>query len=82
MELEESGSWTSDYTAKQQSSKPHGTGTKTEIEISGTGEKAQNETHAPTANSSMTKEARVYNGEKTACSINGVGKTGQPHVKE
>ena len=24
----------------------------------------------------MTKEARVYNGEKTASSINGVGKTG------
>ena len=27
----ESGSWTPDYTTKQQSSKPHGTGTKTEI---------------------------------------------------
>ena len=31
MELEESGSQTSDYSTKQQSSKPHGTGTKTEI---------------------------------------------------
>ena len=31
MELEESGSLTSDYAAKQQSSKPYGTGTKTEI---------------------------------------------------
>uniref|UniRef100_A0A8D0QT59 Nephrocystin-3 n=2 Tax=Artiodactyla TaxID=91561 RepID=A0A8D0QT59_PIG len=29
--------WTSDYTTKQQSSKPYGTGTKTEIEISETG---------------------------------------------
>ena len=28
MELEESGSWTSDYTTKQQSSKLHGTGKK------------------------------------------------------
>jgi len=37
MELEELGSWTSDYTAKQQSSKLHGTGTKTEIQISGIG---------------------------------------------
>ena len=37
MELEESGSRTSDYTTKQQSSKLYGTGTKTEIEISGTG---------------------------------------------
>jgi len=30
----------------------------------------------------MTQEARIYNGEKTDCSINGAGKTGQPHVKE
>jgi len=30
----------------------------------------------------MTKEARIYNGEKTVSSINGVGKTGQLHVKE
>ena len=30
----------------------------------------------------MTKEVRVYNGEKTDSSINGVGKTGQPHAKE
>ena len=28
----------------------------------------------------LTKEARIYNGEKTAFSINGVGKTGQPPV--
>ena len=30
----------------------------------------------------MTKEARIYNGEKTAFSISGAGKTGQLHVKE
>jgi len=30
----------------------------------------------------MTKEARIYNGEKTAPPISGVGKTGQPHGKE
>ena len=30
----------------------------------------------------MTKEARIYNGEKTVSSINGAGKTGQLHVKE
>ena len=29
----------------------------------------------------MTKEARRYNGEKTAGSITGAGKTGQPHVR-
>ena len=36
----------------------------------------------PTVNSSMTKEARLYNGERTACSISGAGKTGEPHGKE
>jgi len=30
----------------------------------------------------MTKEARIYNGERTSCSISGAGKTGQPHGKE
>ena len=29
-----------------------------------------------------TKEARTYNGEKTASSISGTGETGQLHVKE
>ena len=41
MELEESGSLTSDYTTHLQSSKQYGTGTETAIEINGTGEKAQ-----------------------------------------
>ena len=30
----------------------------------------------------MTKEARIYNGEKTVTSKSGAGKTGQVHVKE
>ena len=30
----------------------------------------------------LIKEARIYNGAKTASSINGAGKTGQLHVKE
>ena len=29
----------------------------------------------------MTKQARLYNGAKTASSINGAGKTGPLHVK-
>jgi len=29
----------------------------------------------------LTKKARIYNGEKTASSINGAGKTGQLCVK-
>ena len=31
---------------------------------------------------SLTKEGRIYNGEKTVSSISGAGKTGQLHVKE
>jgi len=30
----------------------------------------------------LTKGARIYNGAKTASSINGAGKTGPLHVKE
>ena len=30
----------------------------------------------------FTQEARIYNGAKTASSVNGAGKTGQLHVKE
>ena len=33
-------------------------------------------------NQSTTKEARIYNGEKTVSSTSGAGKTGQPHVKQ
>ena len=31
---------------------------------------------------SLTKEARIYNGEKTISLTGGAGKTGQPLVKE
>ena len=31
---------------------------------------------------SLTKEANIYNGEKTICLTSGAGKTGQPLVKE
>ena len=30
----------------------------------------------------MTKEARLYNGEKIISSIHGAGKTGQVHVRK
>ena len=30
----------------------------------------------------LTKEARIYNGEKTVSSISSAGKTGQLYVKE
>ena len=37
--------------------------------------------HASMGNLFLTKEARIYNGAKTASSINGVLKTGQLHIK-
>ena len=30
----------------------------------------------------FAKEARIFNRERTVCSINGAGKTGQLHVKK
>ena len=47
-----------------------------------TREKAQKLTHAPMGILFLTKEARIYNGAKTASSINGAGETEQLHVKE
>ena len=35
-----------------------------------------------TYSQSMTKEARIYNGENTFSSTSGTEKTGQPHVKQ
>ena len=73
---------TSDYTTKLPSSRQDGTGTKTEIQGNGTRQKPQEKTHTPMGILFLTKEARIHNGEKTASSINGSGKTGQLHVKE
>ena len=38
--------------------------------------------HTPMDSLSLTKEARIYNGEKTIFSKSGAGKTGQPLAKE
>ena len=42
--------------------------------------KFRDKIHIPMDTLSLTKEAKIYNGEKKASSISGVGKTG--HVKE
>ena len=39
-------------------------------------------THASVGTFSLTKEARIYNGEKTISSRSGAGKSGQLHVTE
>ena len=69
-------------TTKLQSSREYGTGRKTEIQINGTKQKGQREIHAPMDTLSLTKEARIYNGEKTIFLTSGAVKTGQPLVKE
>ena len=82
MELEESTCLTLGSTTKLQSSRQYGTGTKTEIWINGTKQKAQRYTRTPMDTLSLTKEERIYNGLKTISLTSGAGKTGQPLVKE
>ena len=79
MELEESTYLTAGSTTKPQLSRQYDTGTKTEIQINRTKEIAQRYIHAPMGTLSLTKEARIYNGEKT---ISLTGDAGQPLVKE
>ena len=82
MGLEESTCLTLGYTTQLESSRQYGTGTKPETQINGTKQKAQRKIHTPTDTLSLTKEARIYNGEKTISLTSGAGKTGQPLVKE
>ena len=83
MKHEESTFLTSDYTTKLQSSRQYGNGTKTEIQINGTKQKAQRQIHTPMDTLlPLTKEAKICNGEKTISLRRGAGKTGQPLVKE
>ena len=44
--------------------------------------KTRKKIHVPMGTLFLTKEAGIYNGAKTASSVNGAGKTGQLHVKE
>ena len=82
MKLEDSTCLISAYTTELQSSKEKNTGTKTEIQTSGTRQKAQKYTHTPMHNLIPTKVTIIYNGAKTASSINGVTRRGQPFLKE
>ena len=40
----------------------------------------RNKPHSLMLNYSMTKEAKIYNGETTVSSISGTGKIGQLHL--
>ena len=76
MELEESTCLTSGSTTKPQSSRQHGTGTKTEIWSMEQNRKPRDKSI------SLTEEARIYNRLKTISLTSGARKTGQPLVKE
>ena len=82
LEKEEWNCLTSGSTTKLQSSRQYGTGTKTEIQINGTKQKAQRKVHTPMDTLCLTKEARIYSGEKTISLTSSAGKSGQPLVKE
>ena len=82
MELEESTFLTSDYTTQLQSSRQYGTGTKNRNIGQWNKIESPEKTNALMGTLFLTKEARIYNGAKTASSINGAGKTGQLHVNK
>ena len=76
------GGMASVYTTELQSSRQYGADTKREIQTNGTRQRAQRKTHTPTGTLFLTKEAYIYNGAKTASSIDGAGKIGQQCAKE
>ena len=71
----------SDYTTKLQSSRQHGTGTKTKIRSMEENRNARDKSMHLWA-LPLTKETRICNGENTICLTSGDGKTDQSPVEE
>ena len=81
MELEESDSLTSDYTTKLQSSRQYVLAQKQKSDQWNKIESLKI-TYVPMGTLSLTKEARIYSGEKIVSLVNGSGKTGQLCLKQ
>lgn len=81
MKLEDSGSPTSDNTAKLQTANQQGPGTTSETGTTEAEQQAQKETQAPRAKQYMAKETRTYSRGKTVPSISSAGDTGQVPAK-
>ena len=81
MELEESTCLTSGYSTKLHSSRQYGTAQRQKYESMEQNKKPRDKSTHIWHTSSLTKEARIYNGEKTISLTSGDGKTGQPLVK-
>ena len=77
MELEESGSLTSDYTASNSDQDRLVLAQKQKYTSVEQDRKPRDKSIHLWSPNLMTKEARIYNGEKTFSSISGTGKTGQ-----
>ena len=76
MEMEESGSLTSDYTASNSDQDRLVVQKQKYTSVEQDRKPRDKSIHLWSPNL-MTKEARIYNGEKTFSSISGTGKTGQ-----
>ena len=74
-------SLTKSPTSKPQSSREYGTGTKTNIDQWNKIERPKINTHTY-GHFIFDKGGKIYNGEKTIFLTSGLGKTGQPLVKD